>query len=227
VDVAKIELIDPVSATIANDYLGTDLPDAPMIFLEFHADHGVDDEIDFCESIFEAHDVMRFEMADEEAMDELWEARSELAFALGAWDPDRVPLHPGDVTVPISDLPGIVRYAKQLGEEHDLVVPTFGHAGDGNVHYTVLVDPDDPEELAAGEEVYSAVVERAIDLGGTCTGEHGIGRGKRQYLEREHGAAGVEAMRAVKRALDPRGTLNPGKIFPDEGPRAKQAPPSG
>jgi D-lactate dehydrogenase (cytochrome) len=215
VDVAKIELVDAVSAEMANDYLGTGLPDAPMTFLEFHANHGIEEEIAFCESIFEAHDVERFEMADEEDMADLWEARRELAFALQTWDPDLTPLHPGDVTVPISRLPEIIRYAKDLGEEHDVVVPCFGHAGDGNVHYSPMVDTSDPEAVAVGEEIYSAVVERAIELGGTATGEHGVGQGKREYLVAEHGEATVEAMRAVKRALDPRDTLNPGKIFPE------------
>ncbi|WP_136715668.1 FAD-binding oxidoreductase [Halorientalis salina] len=226
VDVAKIELVDAISAEMANDYLGTDLPDAPMTFVEFHANHGVEEEIDFCRTIFESHDAERFEMADEDAMDELWEARSELAFALQTWDPDRKPLHPGDVTVPISKLPEIIRYAKDLGAEHDTVVPCFGHAGDGNVHYTPLVDHSDPDDVATGEEIYTAVVEKAIELGGTCTGEHGVGRGKREYLELEHGAESVEAMRAVKRALDPRDTLNPGKIFPEtaQGERVQAEP---
>jgi D-lactate dehydrogenase (cytochrome) len=215
VDVAKIELVDPLAAEMANDYLGTGLPDAPMIFLEFHANHGIEEEIAFCESIFETHDVERFEMADEEAMAELWKARSELAFAVQTYDPDLRPLHPGDITVPISDYPDIVRFTKELGEEHDMLIPVFGHAGDGNVHYSVLVDPDDEAMVETGEEIYDAVVRRAIELGGTCTGEHGIGGGKRQYLELEHGEAAVETMRRLKGALDPNDTLNPGKIFPE------------
>jgi D-lactate dehydrogenase (cytochrome) len=228
VDVAKIELIDDVSARMVNDYLDTGLPDAPMIFLEFHANHGVEEEIAFCRSIFESHDVERFEMSEDDArMAELWKARSELAFALQSWDENLKPLHPGDITVPISAYPEIIRYAKDLGDEHDILVPTFGHAGDGNVHYSVMVDRDDEEMLAAGEEVYDAVVRRAIQLGGTCTGEHGIGMGKRQYLELEHGEAAVEMMRRVKRAFDPRDILNPGKVFPEtmaEGGRVRLHP---
>jgi D-lactate dehydrogenase (cytochrome) len=166
-------------------------------------------------------------MADEEEMGELWRARSELAFALQSYDPDLKPLHPGDITVPISKLPEIIRYAKGLGAEHDILIPTFGHAGDGNVHYSVMVDTDDEEMLAAGEEMYDAVVRRAIELGGTATGEHGVGMGKRQYLELEHGEMGVEMMRRVKRAFDPKDILNPGKIFPetiDEGGRVRLTP---
>jgi len=215
VDVAKIELIDATSARMANAYSGTDMADAPTVFVEFHANHGIEREIGFCESVFSAHDVERFEIAEGDEMDALWEARRELAYAVQTWDPDLTPLHPGDVTVPISDLGDTIRHAKALGAEHDLLVPCFGHAGDGNVHYTVLVDEDDPDQVAAGEELYRDVVEFAIERGGTATGEHGIGRGKREYLLREHGEATVDAMRAVKTALDPRDILNPGKVFPE------------
>ena len=226
VDVAKIELIDALSARMANAYLDTGLPDRPMIFLEFHANHGIEEEIDFCRAIFESHGVERFEMSEDDArMAELWKARDELAFAMRSFDPDLEPLKPGDITVPISSYPEIVGFAKELAREHDFLVPTFGHAGDGNVHYTVLVE-DDPERLELAEEVYDRVVRRAIELGGTSTGEHGIGLGKRGYLELEHGEVGVEMMRRVKRAFDPKDVLNPGKVFPEteaEGERVRLA----
>ena len=215
VDVAKIELIDELAATMANDYLGTGLPDAPMIFVEFHANHGIEEEIAFCRSIFEAHDVEQFETAGEERMDELWQARKDMAYVVREWDPSLQSLHPGDVTVPISKYPELIRLSKELGEEYGLSVSCFGHAGDGNVHYTILVDPEDPEMVEAGEEVYRKVVEQAIDWGGTATGEHGIGLGKRQFLELEHGEAGVELMRRIKSVFDPKDTLNPGKMFPE------------
>jgi D-lactate dehydrogenase (cytochrome) len=170
--------------------------------------------------------VERFEIADEEDMDELWEARKEMAFAIQTYEPDLQPLHPGDITVPISKLPEIIRYIKDLSAEHDTMVPCFGHAGDGNLHYSVMADLDDPESIGTAETIYSAVVERAIEMGGTCTGEHGIGRGKRKYLELEHGEGTVESMRSLKRALDPKDTLNPGKIFPEtaSGERVRADP---
>jgi len=228
-DVATIELLDGASARIANDYTGTDLPDVPAVFFEFHADHGVDREIEFCRTVFEDHGVERFETAGEAEMEDLWQARRELAYALRTHDPERTPLHPGDVTVPISDYPEIVRYIGELADEYDLLVPCFGHAGDGNVHYSVLVDDSDDDRLAAAEELYAAVVERAIEMGGTATGEHGIGLGKREFLVAEHGEATVEAMRRLKRALDPRDTLNPGKIFPEtaDGERVRADAPDG
>ena len=214
-DVAKIELVDATSAGMVNAFLDTGLPDAPMVFLEFHADHGVAEEVAFCEDLLGAHDVQQLTVGAEERMDELWEAREQLAYAIQAYDPDLSGLTPGDVTVPISEYPDVVGFLKERAAAADLLVPCFGHAGDGNLHYTVLVDPADPDSVAAGRGVHEAVVERAIEVGGTATGEHGIGQGKREYLVAEHGTASVEAMRAVKRALDPTDTLNPGKVFPE------------
>ncbi|GAB7020589.1 FAD-binding oxidoreductase [Halostagnicola bangensis] len=220
VDVAKIEVVDGLSATMANEYFGTELPDAPMVFLEFHANHGIDEEVEFCRAIFEDHDVSRFEMSDDDdEMDELWQVRRELAYAVATYDPGLEPIQSGDVTVPISKYPEIVRTVKRLAAEHDLLAPCFGHAGDGNLHYTVLVDYDDPVHLETCKDLYAEVVNRAIGLGGTATGEHGVGLGKRDYLEDEHGGAAVDAMKAIKRTLDPDGILNPGKIFPDDESR--------
>ncbi len=217
VDVATIELMDETSAAMANAYSGLDLPDKPMVFLEFHADHGIEEEIDFCRGIFETHGVERFELAAHESeMADLWQARKDLAYAVQSWSPDLEPLHPGDVTVPISKLADTIRYAKERGVASDLTIPCFGHAGDGNLHYSVLVDESDPEMVRRGHELYSDIVAYAIDCGGTATGEHGIGLGKREYLVAEHGEASVRAMRAIKDVLDPDGTLNPGKIFPVE-----------
>lgn len=185
-----------------------------MVFVEFHANHGIAREVDFCRAVFDDHDVRSFEVSDtDDGMRDLWEARRELAEAFEPYDRDLSPLTPGDITVPISKYPDIVDYAKRLGEEYDLPVATFGHAGDGNVHYFVMVDPDDPESVEAGETVSKRLVERTIELGGTSTGEHGVGTGKREYLVEEHDEAAIEAMRSIKRGLDPNGILNPGKIF--------------
>jgi len=214
VDVAKIELIDRFSAEVSNDFLDTDLPNAPMVFVEFHANHGIAREVDFCRAVFNDHSVESFEVSDtDDGMRDLWEARRELAEAFEPYDRNLSPLTPGDITVPISKYPDIINYAKQLAEEYDLPVATFGHAGDGNVHYFVMVDPDDPESVKVGETVSKRLVERTIELGGTSTGEHGIGTGKQEYLVEEHDEAAIGAMRSVKDALDPNGILNPGKIF--------------
>ncbi|MDZ7702283.1 MAG: FAD-linked oxidase C-terminal domain-containing protein [Halobacteriales archaeon] len=230
VDVAKIELIDRTSAGMANAYSGTDLPDVPMVFLEFHANHGVEAEIDYCRSVLERHGLVELEVAaHDDGMAELWQARKDLAFAIESYDPELSFVSPGDVTVPISAYPAMVRFVKGVADEHDLLIPCFGHAGDGNLHYTVLVDESDPDEVAAGEAASSRIIERAIELGGTATGEHGVGTGKREYLVGEHGEGTVEAMRRVKRAFDPHDTLNPGKLFPEtvDGGRLWVDPPGG
>ncbi|MFB6156389.1 MAG: FAD-binding oxidoreductase [Haloferacaceae archaeon] len=216
VDVATIELIDEVSAAMANDYAGLDLPDAPMTFVEFHADHGVEEEVEFCRTIFEAHGVERFETSsDEREMADLWQARKDLAYAADEWDEDLERHKFGDVTVPISRYADLIREVKAIADEHGFVAPCFGHAGDGNLHYTVMLDTDDPDAEAVADEVYAEVCRRALDLGGTVTGEHGIGEGKRKFMRAEHGAA-VDLMRRVKHAFDPNGTLNPGKVLPEE-----------
>jgi D-lactate dehydrogenase (cytochrome) len=225
VDVATIELMDDVAARMANDYNDTGLPDQPMVFFEFHGarESSVEAEIEACREAFAEHGVERFETAGEEAMAELWRARREMAGALQAYEGAGSPLHPGDITVPISRYGDVIRYAKELAEAHDVVIPCFGHAGDGNVHYAVFVDAADEEQVALGEQLYGRIVRKAIEFGGTATGEHGVGLGKREYLELEHGEGGVETMRRVKRSLDPNDTLNPGKMFPEtaEGRRVR------
>ena len=215
VDVAKIELMDADAARMANAYSGTEMPERPMAFVEFHANHGIDEEIGFCRAVFEAHDVESFEVSEGEEMDELWTARKDITYAAENWRPGHDMGHSGDVTVPISNYPEMIRAVKEAAEEYDLFMPAFGHAGDGNLHYFAVYDHDDPDAVDRAERAYVDLVERALELDGTVTGEHGIGTGKREFLRLEHGAA-VDAMRAVKDALDPNGILNPGKIFPDE-----------
>lgn len=212
---ATLELVDALSAEMANAYTGTELPDRPMVFFEFHADHGIETSLEACRVVFERNGSTRFEVADGEELSHLWTARRELAPAVREFRPEMRMLTFGDVTVPISRYPELVKYVHTLADRHDLLVPTFGHAGDGNLHYTALVDPDEPDQVTLAREVMGQIVERAIEMEGTATGEHGVGRGKRGFLEAEHGAAGVALMRRIKRAFDPRDTLNPGKLFPE------------
>jgi D-lactate dehydrogenase (cytochrome) len=215
VDVAKIELLDPLSAEIANEYSNTDLPDSPLIFVEFHANYCIEQEIEFCRSIFEDHGVDRFELAAGTKMDRLWEARADLGHALESFDPTLSIYHTGDVTVPIGAYDALLREIKAIADDQDVIVPCFGHGGDGNVHYVPLVDPDDEAAIERAETVYRRVVETAIDMGGTATGEHGIGLGKREFLTAEHGRASVDLMARLKEAVDPEHVLNPGTVLPD------------
>ena len=215
VDLAKVELLDTDTIAMANAYSDTGLPETPTLFVEFHADHDVDAEVDFCETVFAAHGLETFDVADDEdAMADLWQARKDLTYAMEVYDPERTQLHPGDITVPIGRYAEMVAEAKELSEAYGLAVPCFGHAGDGNMHFSVIADPDDPDEVARAHDCYEAITKRALELDGTITGEHGIGVGKREYLADEHGDEGVALMGRVKEAFDPDGILNPGKVLP-------------
>ncbi|SEH50153.1 D-lactate dehydrogenase (cytochrome) [Halopenitus malekzadehii] len=214
VDVAKIELIDELSAAMANRYLDADLPDVPMAFVEFHANHHVESEIEFFRSILAGYEVEDVQIAESgPEMERLWEVREEMASALKQYDPDLTMLTSGDVTVPISKYAELIDHISTLEAEHDLEIPCFGHAGDGNIHYTVMVRRDDPDHRALGERVDAEIVHHAIELGGTCTGEHGVGRGKTAYLPEEFNQATVDTMGRIKETMDPNGILNPGKLF--------------
>lgn len=215
VDVASLELVDATSARMVNAYVDADLPERPTVLFEFQANHGIDDELAFFESVVADHDPAVFEAGDRETMADLWRVRHDLADATVRYDPALESLHSGDVAVPVSAYPDLLGTIHDLAAEHDLPIPCFGHAGDGNVHFDVLVDPTDEERVATGTAVVDDIVRRALDLGGTATGEHGVGVGKRRFMRAEHGETGVRAMRAVKDALDPNGTLNPGKVLPD------------
>ena len=141
----------------------------------------------------------------------LWKARHDSYYASLA-------LRPGakawttDACVPISRLADCIVESKRDLEESPLTGTLVGHVGDGNFHMLYLVDPDRPEEMAEARRLNDRLVHRAIDMGGTCSGEHGVGIGKKRYLAREHGEA-LDAMRAIKHALDPHGLMNPGKIL--------------
>jgi D-lactate dehydrogenase (cytochrome) len=143
-----------------------------------------------------------------------------LAMAVRDRDPDLSPIVPGDVTVPISALPEEVRPVQRVAAEDDLLVPTVGYPGDGNLHDAVLVDRDDPDHVDRGRRASDAIVGRALDLGG----RHRRTLNKRESLRQEHGEATVEAMRAVEYALDPNDTLNSGKMFPQNGGRGPRPP---
>lgn len=121
----------------------------------------------------------------------------------------------GDVVVPISKYPEIVQRVVDTSEEMDIVCPTVGHAGDGNLHYTPIVDIDDSEAIERAMELNDRIVRAAIDMGGTATGEHGIGIGKREFMNREY-ADSVDVMADMKRVIDPNGIMNPDKVLPDE-----------
>jgi D-lactate dehydrogenase (cytochrome) len=213
IPVARIELLDEMLIEAINRHNDLDHAVAPTLFLEFH---GTPDEVAAqakeTEQITAEHGGTGFAWATDEAQRRrMWDARHH------AYDATRA-LRPGtsalttDVAVPVSALADTIIETRADLDEHGLTGSILGHVGDGNFHVTLLVDRDDPADVARGMEFHDRVVRGALEAGGTCTGEHGVGYGKATYLELEHGAAGVRMMRAIKHALDPDDIFNPGKI---------------
>jgi len=214
IPVARIELLDALLVDAVNRYSGLDYPVQPTLFLEFHgSDLGVREQSEEFGRIATEHGGSAFHRAtNREERSRMWKARHDAFYAALA-------LRPGckgwatDVCVPISALAQCILETQQDLESSSLLAPMVGHVGDGNFHLVFLVDPDQPDELREAQRLNDRLVERALALDGTCTGEHGVGIGKRKYMVAEHGEAAVEAMRAVKRALDPHNIMNPGKIL--------------
>jgi D-lactate dehydrogenase (cytochrome) len=215
IPVARIELLDDVQmgACIAYSKL-EGYRAAPTLFLEFHGSAaGVAEQAEAVQAIAAECGGEKFTWATaEEERSKLWKARHDAYWACLA-------LRPGsrgiatDVAVPISRLAEALLGCKEDIEASGLIAPIVGHVGDANFHTVILIDPDDPKSIEAAFALDKKIVARALALGGTCTGEHGIGIGKREFLLAEAGADALDVMRAVKQALDPRGLLNPGKLF--------------
>lgn len=218
VPIARCELLDAhaIRAVNAADLLG--LAEAPMLFLEFHGSPlAVQQQVDTVQALAADHGGQHFAWADSpEARSRLWRARHR-AYWSGLQQ------HPGckalttDVCVPISRLADCVNASLAEVDADGLPYFVVGHVGDGNFHLAYLIDPADPAQRQRAETLSERLVRRAIAMGGTCTGEHGIGLHKQGYLLEEAGEAAVDTMRAIKAALDPHGILNPGKVF---SPRA-------
>ncbi|MBP0439170.1 FAD-binding oxidoreductase [Tianweitania sediminis] len=214
IPVARIELVNALQMQAINRYNKTDYPEQPCLFLEFHgSDAGVAEQAELFGEIAADLDGGPFhwtKVAEERA--KLWKARHQAYHAAEALAPHKKALST-DACVPISRLADCIAETEQDIDELGLVAPIVGHAGDGNFHTLVLIDMDDPDEIARAETFIERLARRAIAMDGTITGEHGIGQGKMAYLREELGPA-VDVMRAVKTALDPLNILNPGKILP-------------
>ena len=197
-----------------NSYSKLTLPETPLLLLEFHgSDAGVAEQAEIFGSLAEDFDGTGYAATTSaEERTKLWQARHDAYWAMLALRPGSKAVAT-DVCVPISKLAEAVVATNEKATELNLIAPVVGHAGDGNFHASVLIDMDDPIEVASAEKFVSWLNHRAITLGGTCTGEHGIGQGKRPYLVKELGGA-VDVMVAIKRALDPDDIMNPGKILP-------------
>ena len=215
VPVARIELLDALALTAINRYSKTQLAEAPTLFFEFHGSpRAVEEQAQTVQDLAAANGGGDFAWATRpEERSRLWQARHDAYFACLGLRPGSRALAT-DVCVPISRLAECIAATRADLAQSSLTAPLVGHVGDGNFHLVLLCDPDDDGETARIHAFCARLAERAIALDGTCTGEHGIGVGKSDYLESEHGAAAVAAMRAIKSALDPKGLMNPGKIFP-------------
>jgi len=214
--VARIELLDALAIRAINRHSKTALREAPTLFFEFHGSPaGVAEQAQTVQDIAAGNAGMDFEWASKpEDRSRLWQARHDAYYACLALRPGARSLTT-DVCVPISRLADCIAETMADIAASGLVAPLVGHVGDGNFHLLLLADPERAEEMTRAEEFSQRLVERALRMEGTCTGEHGVGRGKRKYLALEHGAAALDVMRAIKRALDPADILNPGKILPD------------
>jgi D-lactate dehydrogenase (cytochrome) len=213
VPVARIELADAVQMEAINRYSKLDLPVAPTLWLEFHGtETGVEEQSKMVQTIASEHGGTDFSWtAKPEDRLRLWRARHDVVYADKALR-DGAQLWATDVCVPISRLAECITETQKDLAGSLLPAPIVGHAGDGNFHVVFVLNPNDPKEMAEAERLNQRVVHRALSLDGTCTGEHGIGCGKIDFLVAEHGEA-VSVMRAIKKAIDPDDIMNPGKIF--------------
>ncbi|MER2605552.1 MAG: FAD-linked oxidase C-terminal domain-containing protein [Siculibacillus sp.] len=211
--VARIEILDEVQVRACNLHSKLDLPETPLLLLEFHGSEAsvAEQSTRFGEIAADLGGGPFTWTTRAEERTRLWAARHDAYWAgLG--------LRPGcqtfstDVCVPISRLAECIAETKEDIRASGLVAPIVGHVGDGNFHVLPLFDPADAAEIERVKGFVGRLVERALAMEGTASGEHGVGQGKMKYLEAEHGAAAIDTMAAIKRALDPRGILNPGKI---------------
>ncbi|MBI3435433.1 MAG: FAD-binding protein [Proteobacteria bacterium] len=218
IPVARIELLDALQVRASNAYSKLSLPEQPMLFLEFHGSSaGVAEQSAQFAEIAREFGGGAFEWAvAAEDRSRLWQARHDAYWAALGLRPGAKSLAT-DVCVPISRLAECVTATQRDVAECRLVAPIVGHVGDGNFHLSLLIDMNDSDEIARADGLLERLVKRAIAMEGTCTGEHGVGQGKMKYLAAEHGAPALAAMEAIKRALDPQGIMNPGKIVPQDG----------
>jgi len=212
VPVARIELLDEAQMAAINKYSNLDHKVAPTLFFEFHGTpNGVAEQVEMVKAIAAEHGGDDFRWATTpEQRSKLWQARHDAYYAALAMRPGSKGLAT-DVCVPISRLAECISETKQDLAYSPIPYALVGHVGDGNFHLVFMLDPSRPEELAAANRLNARMVARALAMEGTCTGEHGIGYGKMEFLTAEHGEA-VSVMRIIKRALDPDNILNPGKI---------------
>ncbi|MEM6805216.1 MAG: FAD-linked oxidase C-terminal domain-containing protein [Bacteroidota bacterium] len=211
---AMLEFMDETILEMVNEYCQTDYQLIPSLFLELHGDAEMTDTYKKKIAGISSHfGGKEFKWGTtEEAKEELWKARYNAAYAAKESRPGGA-LIPTDVCVPIAHLAQCIREIKSEIQDIPLKLPFLGHVGDGNFHITPSIMEDDPREVKWMRELKHRLIQKAQALGGTCTGEHGIGIGKKKYLKDELGPVAIAMMKSIKQALDPDNILNPGKIF--------------
>lgn len=217
IPVARIEFLDEVQIDAINRYSKLDYPLKPTLFLEFHGtEKGVAEQASMVGELAAENDGGEFQWSDkEEEKNKLWRARHDAAYACMALRPG-AGMWATDVCVPVSRLAECILETRKDIDATGLLSPIVGHVGDGNFHTVMLVDTDSEEEMATAIAFNERLLQRSLSMGGTITGEHGIGTGKMEFLKVEHGAA-VEVMKTIKQALDPLNILNPGKVVDFQG----------
>lgn len=211
--VARIELLDELQMEACNKYSGLNYAIAPTLFLEFHGtESSVTEQAKSVKNVTSEHGAGNFQWATRsEDRNHLWQARHDAAYAALALQPGKK-MWTTDVCVPISQLANCIAETKKDLDSSFLLAPLVGHVGDGNFHLIFLFDPDSEAETAEVKRLNDRLTLRALALDGTCTGEHGVGCGKLDFLVAEHGEA-ITLMRDIKRSLDPSNIMNPGKIL--------------
>ncbi len=214
IPMARIEFVDEMMVKGFNLYQGSEMPEVPHLFVEFHGSpNGVKEQAESFGEIVADMGGSDFKWSDStEDRNALWKMRHNAYYAHKALRPDAHALST-DVCVPISRLAEAVNFARAESGRLDLMVSILGHVGDGNFHCAVSFDPDDAAEHGAVKEFLHALNHRALELDGTVTGEHGIGVGKMKYMADEHGDA-LQVMVDIKKTLDPQNIMNPGKMLP-------------
>lgn len=210
---SRIELLDEVQISAINKYKNTSHEEKPTLFIEIHGSPlGVKEQIEQFREISKENNLIKFAWSDKQSeIDKLWSSRHNAYYAALNLCPGKKAFTT-DVCVPISCLTKCILDTKQDIVSSELIAPIVGHVGDGNFHLILLINPEDIEEVNEAKKINDRLVERAIKMGGTSTGEHGIGIGKKNFLRIEKGMS-VDLMSQIKNAIDPKNIMNPGKIF--------------
>lgn len=212
IPVARVELVDEYAMKEINLYSETNYKEVPTLFLEFHGNAaGLEQDVAFTKEIVNDFNCEAFAFeSDTKARNQLWEARHNAAYAFIHGNPGKKQMVT-DVCLPITEMAGAIKDAREAIEASGLVGGIVGHVGDGNYHILLMLDPGNPNDIKRADKVNERIVGYALERGGTCTGEHGVGIGKQKYQQQEHGPA-LDVMKQIKRALDPLDLFNPGKV---------------